>query len=108
MAQDREAEVNVGVVLRRFPGVTKWKKWNWLPIAVVPGSNHENWKVLRKDGELTDFYYQTILNSGCRSMRLMHDIRLHTETTRRAQAIHIIKALQVPAKDICHFTTDSI
>ncbi len=59
MAQDREAEVNVGVVLRRFPGVTKWKKWNWLPIAVVPGSNHENWKVLRKDGELTDFHAGT-------------------------------------------------
>jgi len=48
------------------------------------------------------------LETGYRSMRPIHDITLHTETTRLAQAIHIIKSLEVPSKDICTFKTDSI
>jgi hypothetical protein len=60
------------------------------------------------DAEVIDYYFQTKLESGYRSLRPIHDVCLHTETTRLAQALHIIKALEVPAKDICTFKTDSI
>ena len=59
MNKEREVELTIGVVLRRFPGVTKWKRWNWLPIAVIPGSSHPNWKILRQDKHQTDFHAGT-------------------------------------------------
>ena len=59
-------------------------------------------------GNVTDFYYQTILDNSYRSMRPIWDICVHTEVTRLAQAYHIITSLEVPAKDICTYKTDSI
>ena len=60
-----------------------------------------------KGGQVTDVYFQTVLESH-RSMRPIHDICLHTELTRLAMAIQIIKSLGVPQRDISCFKTDSI
>ncbi|MEL6587390.1 MAG: DUF3305 domain-containing protein [Pseudomonadota bacterium] len=50
----------VGVVLRRTPGVTRWQKWSWSVSAVLPGAGPSDWRVLRRDGDTTDFHATTV------------------------------------------------
>ncbi|PKP83698.1 MAG: DUF3305 domain-containing protein [Alphaproteobacteria bacterium HGW-Alphaproteobacteria-2] len=45
----REVALPLGVVVRRQPGVTRWAKWVWRPIAVLPGAAPADWKLLRED-----------------------------------------------------------
>ena len=33
----RTATISLGVVIRKQPGVTRWAKWNWRAVAVLPG-----------------------------------------------------------------------
>lgn len=54
-------------------------------------------------GELVDVYFQTKLDPGYRSMRPIHDVCIHTETTRLSQALHALRSLGVPKQDICTF-----
>jgi len=41
----------VGVILRRQPGVTRWAKWAWKAVSVLPGAGPAHWKEMRKEGE---------------------------------------------------------
>ncbi|MDU8912436.1 DUF3305 domain-containing protein [Aestuariicoccus sp. MJ-SS9] len=50
----------VGVVIRRLPGVTRWAKWVWKPVAVLPGAPPARWKLLREDGEAAEFHADTV------------------------------------------------
>ena len=59
-------------------------------------------------GEIVDAYFETKLDPGYRSMRPLHDICLHTELTRLAQALHALRSLGVPKRDLTTFKTDSI
>lgn len=49
----------MGVVLRRRVGVTRWSAWSWKAVDVLPGSGAADWRVLRQDGEVTDFHAAT-------------------------------------------------
>ena len=49
----------VGVVIRRSPGVTRWAKWAWLAVDVLPGAAPADWKVLREEGLATLFHAAT-------------------------------------------------
>ncbi|GFE63016.1 DUF3305 domain-containing protein [Litoreibacter roseus] len=49
----------LGVVIRRMPGVTRWAKWTWKAVAVLPGAADADWKVLRQEGEATEYHAAT-------------------------------------------------
>ncbi len=50
----------VGVVVRRTPGVTRWAKWAWQAVAVLPGAGPADWKELRRDGEAVEYHAGTL------------------------------------------------
>lgn len=53
-------EVPLGIVLRRRPGVTRWAKWAWSAIAVIPHAGPGGFRVLRQEGDVTDFHAATV------------------------------------------------
>lgn len=59
-AEDRMARLPVGVILRRTPGVTRWARWAWRAVAVVPGAGPGNWTELRRDGETVEYHAATV------------------------------------------------
>jgi len=50
----------LGIVLRRAPGVTRWKKWSWKAVAVLPGAGPEDWREMRRDGEWIEYHAATV------------------------------------------------
>jgi len=50
----------VGVVVRKTPGVTKWAKWAWKAVAVLPGAGPADWRELRRDGEAVEYHAGTL------------------------------------------------
>ncbi|MCF3594420.1 DUF3305 domain-containing protein [Rhodobacteraceae bacterium LMO-12] len=50
----------IGVVIRKTPGVTRWAKWAWRAVAILPGAGPANWSVMRREGEVTDFHAATV------------------------------------------------
>ena len=51
----------VGVVMRRAPGVTRWAKWHWTAVAVLPGAGPADWRELRREGETVEYHAATPL-----------------------------------------------
>lgn len=60
IAMAREAQIPVGVVIRRQPGVTRWAKWIWRPVAVLPGAGPADWHEMRRDGEAAEYHARTM------------------------------------------------
>lgn len=52
--------IPMGVVLRRRPGVTRWAKWAWTAVAVLPNAGPGGFRVLREEGDVIDFHAATI------------------------------------------------
>jgi len=52
--------IPLGVVMRRTPGVTRWSKWAWRAVAVLPGAGSADWKVIRQLGDTTEFHAATL------------------------------------------------
>ncbi|WP_296936661.1 DUF3305 domain-containing protein [uncultured Marinobacter sp.] len=52
--------LQVGAVVRRSPGVTRWAKHVWKPVAVIPGAPDAFWKELVREGELVDYHAGTV------------------------------------------------
>jgi len=52
--------IPVGVVVRRLPGVTRWAKWVWKPVAILPGAGSGDWRVLRSEGDAMEFHAKTL------------------------------------------------
>ncbi|MYA90169.1 MAG: DUF3305 domain-containing protein, partial [Boseongicola sp. SB0662_bin_57] len=50
----------LGVVLRRAPGVTRWKKWSWKAVAVLPGAGTANWREMRRQGDWVEYHAATV------------------------------------------------
>lgn len=50
----------VGVVIRKTQGVTRWAKWSWKAVAVLPGAGPANWRELRRDGETVEYHAGTL------------------------------------------------
>lgn len=59
-AGDRMVSLPVGVVVRRTPGVTRWKKWAWQAVALIPGAGPGGWRELRRDGDAVEYHAGTI------------------------------------------------
>ena len=56
---EKTAELPIGVVLRKQPGVTRWAKWVWRAVAVLPGAGPADWRELRRDGEAVEYHAAT-------------------------------------------------
>lgn len=50
----------LGIVIRKSPGVTRWAKWNWRVVAVLPGAGPADWRELRRDGAAVEFHAATV------------------------------------------------
>ncbi|MEX0306855.1 MAG: DUF3305 domain-containing protein [Ruegeria sp.] len=53
-------EMPIGVVVRKTPGVTRWAKWNWRAVAVLPGAGPADWQELRREGEAVEYHAATL------------------------------------------------
>lgn len=53
-------ELKVGAVVRRSPGVTRWAREVWKPVAVIPGAPEAFWKELVREGEIVDYHAGTV------------------------------------------------
>ncbi|WP_417515909.1 DUF3305 domain-containing protein [Marinobacter sp.] len=58
--EDWRRELEVGAVVRRTAGVTRWAKDIWTPVAVIPGAPQAFWKELVRDGEVVDYHAGTV------------------------------------------------
>ncbi len=50
----------VGIVVRKTPGVTRWAKWAWKAVAVLPGASPADWRELRRDGDAVEYHAGTL------------------------------------------------
>ncbi|MHA6262377.1 DUF3305 domain-containing protein [Arenibacterium sp. CAU 1754] len=50
----------LGVVIRRMPGVTRWAKWHWRAVAVLPGAAPGDWLELRREGDAIEYHAATL------------------------------------------------
>jgi uncharacterized protein DUF3305 len=50
----------VGVVVRKTPGVTRWAKWNWKAVGVLPGAGPANWVEMRREGDAIEYHAGTL------------------------------------------------
>lgn len=55
----RSVSMPVGVVVRKTPGVTKWAKWNWQAVAVLPGAAQADWLEMRREGDAIEYHAGT-------------------------------------------------
>ncbi len=54
------ATLPLGIVVRRTPGVTRWAKWSWKVVAVLPGAGAADWRELRREGEAVEYHAATL------------------------------------------------
>ncbi|MEM9249464.1 MAG: DUF3305 domain-containing protein [Pseudomonadota bacterium] len=52
--------VPVGIVLRRTPGATRWAKYAWKAVAILPGAAPADWQELRRDGAAVEYHAATV------------------------------------------------
>lgn len=50
----------LGIVLRKSPGVTRWARWVWKAVAVLPGAGPASWRELRRDGDVVEYHAATV------------------------------------------------
>lgn len=55
-----QMEMPLGVVVRRMPGVTRWARWHWRAVAVLPGAAPSDWTELRREGEAVEYHAATL------------------------------------------------
>lgn len=58
--QSWKRDLQVGAVVRRSPGVTRWAKHIWKPVAVIPGAPDAFWKELIREGDVVDYHAGTV------------------------------------------------
>lgn len=59
-AAERTIALPVGVVVRRAPGVTRWARWSWRAVAVLPGAGPADWAEMRREGDAVEYHAGTI------------------------------------------------
>ena len=60
LAYPNAQSLPLGVVVRRAPGVTRWAKFAWTVSSVLPGAAAADWKVMRTEGDVTEFHAATL------------------------------------------------
>lgn len=54
------AYLPIGIIVRKSPGVTRWAKWSWRVVAVLPGAGPADWRELRRDGDAVEYHAATL------------------------------------------------
>ncbi|MEO0995300.1 MAG: DUF3305 domain-containing protein [Pseudomonadota bacterium] len=57
---ERSQSIRIGVVIRRQPGATRWARWVWRAVAVLPGAADADWVEMRRDGEAIEYHAATV------------------------------------------------
>lgn len=57
---EKSISMQVGVVIRKTPGVTQWAKWAWKTVAIIPGAGPADWREMRRDGESVEYHAGTL------------------------------------------------
>lgn len=57
---DNFQTIQIGVVVRRAPGATRWVKRVWHSVAVLPGAGPARWRELRREGEAVEYHAATL------------------------------------------------
>ncbi|MCG6904491.1 MAG: DUF3305 domain-containing protein [Rhodobacter sp.] len=52
--------IPLGIVLARRRGVTRWVKYAWSAIAVVPGAGRADWKLMRDEEGVQEYHACTL------------------------------------------------
>ncbi|PSL18713.1 DUF3305 domain-containing protein [Shimia abyssi] len=50
----------LGIVIRRTPSVSRWAKWSWKAVSVLPGAAQADWQVLREEGDAVEYHAATV------------------------------------------------
>tara|TARA_R110002124_G_scaffold140382_2_gene304828 strand:+ start:235 stop:837 length:603 start_codon:yes stop_codon:yes gene_type:complete len=58
--ETRKIAMPLGIVIRRQPGSTRWAKWVWRVVAVLPGAGDADWTELRREGEIVEYHAATV------------------------------------------------
>lgn len=53
-------ELPVGAVVRRTPGITRWARDIWTPVAVIPGAPEAFWNEMVRNGDVVDYHAGTV------------------------------------------------
>ena len=56
----REKSMPLGVVLRRLPGTTRWARWSWQAVGLLPGAAHARFTEMRREGEAVEYHAATL------------------------------------------------
>ncbi len=57
---ERMRSIPLGIVVRRIPGVTRWAKWSWKAVSILPGASPAKWQVLRSEGDAVEYHAATV------------------------------------------------
>ncbi|WP_299818116.1 DUF3305 domain-containing protein [uncultured Jannaschia sp.] len=60
-AAPKIAEMPVGVLIRRSPGVTRWMSEVWTLAGIVPHAGPAQWKPVFRDGPVEEFHATTLV-----------------------------------------------
>jgi len=106
--------IPVGVIVQRTPGITRWAKYAWRASAVLPGAGPADWKLLRQDGDHSEFHAATLpltlyvsdaeayaheLQTRQPSVYVI--LRKNEQTTDRPWQVAIVTASPYEAQDYC-------
>lgn len=75
-----DTSVPLGVVIRRSPGVTRWARWSWRVVGVLPGAGEAAWRELRREGETVEYHAATVAMELWASDTEAYLAELSTET----------------------------
>lgn len=76
---EKSATIPLGIVIRRQPGVTRWAKWIWRPVAVMPGAGPAEWRELRREGEAMEYHAATLPLTAYRTDTEAYRVALSNE-----------------------------
>ena len=76
----REISIDVGVVVRRTPGVTRWARHAWKAVAVLPGAGRADWKEMRREGDAVEYHAGTLPLTLYRAEAEAYVAELETQT----------------------------
>ncbi len=109
---ERTRSMSLGIVIRRAPGVTRWARWSWRVVAVLPGAGPADWQELRRDGEAAEYHLATLplelhradaeaydANLSTRSPAIWVALRPSDDDARPYRA-HVVTASPYEAQDL--------
>lgn len=58
--RDPAQSLPLGIVIRKTPSVSRWTKWSWKVVAVLPGAGPAHWQELRREGDAVEYHATTL------------------------------------------------